>query len=808
MNTTTSQKKVARSEQVNLIDLFYYLIGNWYWFVLSVLVALGVASWLYAKTPFMYQSGVTAVVRNPGNDIRTARLDTYDAMVNTVSMSQEELQLKSLTLMSEVVKALDADVHYSAHPQLRNIELYSSNSPVVMHFDREVYDPGVFVVSVTPVNADSIRIRNGINDQTVALGETVIVGNGSAYFTATSHFDEFYGQEVRINKVSVDRAAHAFASRLQVSHAQHIIDLSITDYNARRAADIINMLVLKYNESTVEEKNRVAVSTEQFINERLDIIEKELGEVEGSLAGFKSSNQLMSVGEAASIYLGDSRSYNAGIVEVETRNTLASYLRDYIGEAADQYWMIPANTGLQDSNIDAVIAQYNEMILHREKLIAASSTDSPAVLKVNEELGTLRRNIISLIENLQRSLDRQRQDLSAREYEALQKFSTMPTKEREMLEIERQQSIKQELYLFLLNKREENALSQSMAVENIRVIDPAIANHTPVSPQHAKIILLGLLIGLLIPTVILIARLFLDTKIRTRKEIEEFIAVPFLAEIPRSQKMRRSGSRFGRREGRSEEPSPFVYDSNPYDVFTEAMRKMCTNLSFLETDNKLPRVIAMTSLSSEAGKTFITANMAACLVDGKQRVVLVDADMRKRSLSNVFGFRENTAGLSNYLYDAELSLDEILRKDVRDGIDFIPAGAIPPNPTELLSRPRLEELTALLRERYDYVLFDGVPVQMLADPLVIDRVVETNLLVLRSGQIDRRIIPRLNEFYEKRRLSNMAIVLNGTKVKRSHGYGFGSYGYGYGYGYGNDFGYYFDDDAKKRKRFLGIFRRK
>ena len=798
MNTTTShsQKKVARSEQVNLIDLFYYLIGNWYWFVLSVLVALGVASWLYAKTPFMYQSGVTAVVRNPGNDIRTARLDAYDAMINTVSMSQEELQLKSLTLMSEVVKALDADVHYSAHPQLRNIELYSSNSPVVMHFDREVYDPGVFIVSVTPVSADSIRIRDGINDQTVALGETVIVGNGSAYFTATSHFDEFYGQEVRINKVSVDRAARSFISRLQVEHAQHIIDLSITDYNARRAADIINMLVLKYNESTVEEKNRVAVSTEQFITERLAIIEEELGEVEGSLAGFKQSNQLMSVGEAASMYLGDSRNFNAGIVEVETRNTLANYLRDYIGEAADQYWMIPANTGLQDANIDAVISQYNELILHREKLIAASSAESPAVLKVNEELGTLRRNILSMIENLQRSLDRQRQDLSAREYEALQKFSTMPTKEREMLEIERQQSIKQELYLFLLNKREENALSQSLAVENIRVIDPAIANHTPVSPQHAKIILLGLLIGLLIPTVILIARLFLDTKIRTRKEIEEYVEVPFLAEIPCNKETRKRGAL-----------TPFVYDSNPYSIFTEAMRKMCTNLTFIESGSAASSVIAMTSVSSEAGKTFITANMAACLVDGKQRVLLLDADMRKRTLSNVFGFKENVPGLSNYLYDAELTLDDILHKEVRAGIDLIPAGAIPPNPTELLSRPRLDELVSELRARYDYVIIDSVPVYMLADPLVMNRVVDTNLLVLRCGQLDRRIIPRINEFYQKKRLSNMAVVFNGAQVKRSRGYGFGSFGYGYGYGYGSDFGYYVHEETRK-KRARKLFKRR
>ena len=802
--TTTTPKKATRNEQVNLVDLFYYLAGKWYWFLLSVTIALGVAYYMYAKTPFTYQSRVTAIIRNPNSDTRTARLDTYDALVNTVSMSQEELTLRSITLMSEVVKALDADVHYSSRVELRNVELYSSNSPVVMHFDREVYDPGVFVIAVTPVNADSIRIRDGINDQTVALGDLVTVGNGQAYFTATPHFDSYYGQSIRINKISVSRAAQAYISRLQVEHTQHILNLTMTDYNARRAADLINMLLIKYNESTIAEKNRVAVSTEQFINERLAIIAQELGDVEGSLSGFRTSNQLMSVGEAAGMYLSDSRGYNAQILELETRNMLANYLRDYIKESASQYLMIPANTGLQDGNIDGAIALYNETILRREKLIAASSTESPAVLRVNEELATLRFNILELIQNMQHTLDIQRNEYAERESKALKNFIQMPAKEREMVEIQRQLSIKESLYVFLLNKREENALSQSMAVENVRAVDPAVPNHTPVSPQRPKILLLGLLIGLLVPVVILIAWLFLDTKIRTRKEIEESIDIPFLAEVPRSKEI-------GKGKSKGKEPSPFIYDANPYSVFTEALRKLCTNLGFLETGNRFPKVIAMTSLSSEAGKTFIIANMAACLVDGQQRVMLIDADMRKRSLSNDFGLKENVPGLSNYLYDSDVTLKDVLYPEIRPGIDFIPAGAVPPNPTELLSRPRLDELIELLRDRYDYILIDGVPVQMLADPLVINRVAECNLIVLRSGQLDRRLIPRLNEFYEKQRLTNMAIVLNGTPVKQSRGYGFGSYGYGYGYGYGNDFGYYFGADGrrkKRRKRFLGIFRRR
>ena len=791
-------RKVTRNEQVNLVDLIYYLVGNWPWFLLCVLITLGVAYYRYARMPYIYRSGVTAIIKNAGDDIRTAKLDTYDQMVNKVSVSNEELQLRSITIMSEVVKALDADVSYVDHIKFRNVELYTSLSPVRMAFDREKEDPGTFSITVMPLDADNIRLHTDSGSQTVALGDTIALGTGRVVFFPTERYvPESYGQQIEIRKSTVTGAASGLISRLSISNEKNVLWLSERDFNAQRAADIINMLVIKYNEASIREKNRVAVNTERFINERLDIIERELGSVEGGIAGFKSNNQLMSVDEAAAMYLGDSRGYGAELVDVETRLALSNYLKDYVVQSAESYQMIPANMGIEDANVDQVISQYNDQILRREKLVAASSTESPAVKQTEATLSNLRHNLLGLIQNLQTSLEIQKRDLSERERNAVQKFSTMPTKERQMLELARQQSIKEQLYLFLLNKREENALSQAMADDNLRVVDPAWANYEPVSPQRMKIMLLAILIGLLIPAVILIARLFLDTKIRTRKEIEENIDVPFLAEIPLNQELRHIIFRGSKHKPGEKEPSPFVYNPNSHSIFTEAMRMMCTNIAFLDPDSKLPMVIATTSYSSSSGKTFITANMAACLADAQKKIVLIDTDLRKRSMSGAFNLKHKTTGLSNYLYDLDVTLDDILYKDARPGIDFIPAGPIPPNPTELLSRPRLDELINLLRERYDYILIDGVPIQMLADPLVINRVVETNLFILRSGQLDRRILPQLDELNEKRHLHNMAIVFNGPQVKKRHGYGFGSYGYGYGYGYGSGYGYYGQEEHKK-----------
>ena len=802
----TQVRKVTRNEQVNLIDIIYYLIGNWYWFILCILVCLGITYFRYARITYRYSASVTAIIKNAGDDIRTARLDAYDKMVNTVSVSTEELQLRSMTIMSEVIKALDADVSYVDQIKFRNVELYTSLSPVRVAFDRDNSDPGTFSVTVMPLDAHNIRLHTSSGSQTVALGDTISLGSGRVVFLPTANYGpETYGQQIHISKEPVTWAANHFISSLRITHNKQILRLTVEDFNAQRAADVVNMLVVKYNEAAVREKNRVAVNTERFINERLAIIEQELGSVEGSMAAFKTENQLMSVGDAASMYLGDSRGYGAELVEVETRLSLSNYLKDYIVKSADTFQMIPANMGIDDPNVDLVVSQYNEQILRREKLITASSTESPAVRQVDASLNSMRSNILGLIQNLQTSLEIQKRDLSERERAAVQKFSAMPSKELQMLEIQRQQSIKQELYLYLLNKREENALSQAMADDNLRVIDPAWANYTPSYPQRMKMALLAILIGLLIPAVILIARLFLDTKIRTRKEIEENIDVPFLAEIPLNKDLRHIIFKSSKHKHDADKPSPFVYDPNSHSVFTEAMRMMCTNLAFLDPDSKLPMVIATTSYSSSSGKTFVTANMAACLADAQKRVVLIDTDMRKRSMSGAFELKHKTLGLSNYLYDLDVKLDDILHQDARPGIDFIPAGPTPPNPTELLARPRFDELITLLRERYDYILLDGVPIQMLADPLVMNRVVDTNLFILRSGQLDRRILPQLDELNEKRHLHNMAIVFNGPQVKRRHGYGFGSYGYGYGYGYGAGYGYYGEEEAKKKKGIRKLF---
>ena len=793
-------KKVSRNEQVNLVDIVLYLLSNWVWFVLCIALALGIAYFRYTRMPFMYQSSVTAIMKNPSTAIRTAQLETYDRMVNKVNMSEEDLQLRSFSLMNQVVTALNADVYYNKKEKGREVELYQTASPVVLRFDRQHGDPGLFNLSVTPQENGLVLVEGSDGPMFVFLGDTVALGNGQVVFEATPHYDEYIGSSVQIRKVSVGSATGSFLSRLEVSHQGNIISMAEEDFNAQRAADILNMLIIKYNEEAIRQKRRVAIQTSEFIEERLRVIEQELGGVKGELVDFQKSNMLMSVTEAAGLYLNESRNYDADIINVETRIALANYVKNFVEGSSGRFQMIPANTGLNDANIGGVIDQYNDLILKREKLIEASSIESPAVKATETQLASLEHSIVGLLDNLISSLQLSRRDLDRRERTAADKFLEMPAKQQEMLDILRQQSIKESLYTFLLNKREENALSRAMADDNIQVVDPAGVNPVPVSPNKMRLLVLALLIGLLSPAAVLIARLFLDNKIRTRREIEDNIDVPFLAEIPLNNEMSRTIRKIARHKRGTQEPSPFVYNPDKHDVFTEAMRMMCTNLVFLDPDNEPPLVVSMTSYTPNSGKTFITANTALCLADARKKVIIVDADMRKRALSGVFKLKRKVNGLSNFLYDKNVKIDDIIHKDVKPGVDFVPAGPTPPNPGELLSRPRFDEFIKLLRERYEYILLDTVPVQQLADTFIINRAVETNIFILRSGQLDRRILPRLDELSKKQILTNMAIVFNGPKVRRRNGYGFGLYGYGYGYVYDNDNEYFTDNRQSGKKR--------
>lgn len=781
MQTNNSSNK--NDQGLNIVDLFMYLASQWKWFLLSILICGGIAWYNYARAPLVYFRSATVIIKDPSNKASTSGLDRFDNFINKVNVANEILQFRSKKLMREVVQRVHADVSYQIKDGLRSNELYNE-SPVLVSLPDALPEQS-FSFTMTLKDAKTVTLSDfsGIEAKPsyeVALNDTVAIIEGmNVVVTATNYLrDSWLNTPIRVQKLPVESMVNYYKNALGIQQEEEeasILTLALKDSSPARAEDVLNTLITVYNEEAIKEKNQVAVNTANFINERLIIIERELGNVESNLESFKQRNQIVDIASSAGMYMTESQKYNADAMELETQLRLANFIKDYLTDPSKETDLIPSNTGISDMNIENQISLYNAAKLKRDHLIDDSSVNNPVVQELNNSLRAMKQSIIRAVDNMIVSLNVKRNDAQNREMRAQDRVTAIPTKERQMLSIERQQKIKEALYLFLLNKREENALSQAMADNNARVIDGAEGSNAPISPNRNRILLLGLLVGIALPGAVCLAILFMDTRVHGRKDIEGVISVPYLGEIPLDKEAMKDHRK-----------KVMAVKEQGDDIVSEAFRILRTNMAFLSKKDKPAQVITFTSFNIGAGKTFIARNLSMSLAYLKKRVVMVDLDIRKGTLSRHFGHYH--VGVTNYLSDNTVKVDDIIQH--QEGFDLIPAGILAPNPAELLMDNRLDELMNELRTRYDYIIADNVPVGLIADATIANRIADLTIFVVRAGKLDRRQLPDIEKLYQEKKLKNMALVLNGANPER-HGYGY-SYGYGYGYGYG----------TKKKKTFF------
>ena len=776
MQTNPSSRK--NDTGINLVDLLAYFASKWKWFLLSVLVCGGIAWYHYARSPLVYFRSATVIIKDPSNKTSTTGLDRFDNIINKVNVANEILQFRSKKLMREVLQRLHADISYQLEDGLRSNELYNQ-SPVLLSFPDALPEQH-FAFTVTLKDKKSLVLSDftGIDvksDFTVEMYDTVTLSRGMRVVaTPTNYYSDSWTETpIRVAKLPMESMVNYYKSALGIQQEEEessILTLALKDGSAARAEDILNTLINVYNEEAIKDKNQVAVNTADFINDRLIIIENELGGVESELETFKQRNQIVDIASSAGMYMSESQKYNTDALELETQLRLANFIKDYLTDPAKETDLIPSNTGIGDMNIESQINLYNTAKLKRDHLIDDSSANNPVVLELNNSLRAMKQNIIRAVDNMIVSLNVQRSDAQSREMRAQNRITSIPTKERKMLSIERQQKVKEALYLFLLNKREENALSQAMADNNARVIDGAEGGNSPISPNRNRILLLGLLVGLAIPSLACLGILFLDTRVHSRKDFEDIVSVPYLGEIPQDKEAGKL----------NEQESPFLLAKEQRDsTVSEAFRILRTNMAFMARKDLPQQVIIFTSLNEGAGKTFISKNLGMSLVLAKKKVILIDMDIRRGTLSRQLHLHKT--GLTNYLADATLSAEDIIQH--QDGFDIIAAGAIAPNPAELLMDERLDNLVTELRRRYDYIVVDSVPVGIIADATISNRIADLTIFVARAGRLDRRQLPEIEQLYKENKLHNMALVLNGADLHRRYGY-YGYYGYSYKYGYG------------------------
>lgn len=605
------------------------------------------------------------------------------------------------------------------------------------------------------------------------IGDSIQTSAGTLAISLTSQYENFFtGSTIQYSKEPADMVADSYTQKLWAELGNEdatIINLSIDDASVQKAEDILNTLIEVYNEKWIQDKNQIAVSTSRFIGERLGVIENELGHVDENISNYKSEHLLPDVQAASSLYMSQSAENKKEIQTLTNQLATAQFIRRELG-GKEMNQPLPTNSGIANVNIESQIGEYNKMVLDRNRLIANSSEKNPLVKDLGNSMQSMKRTILQSVDNLIVSLNTQIRSIRQQEATTTQQLASNPSQAKYLLSVERQQKVKEELYLYLLQKREENELSQAFTAYNTRMITAPRGSALPTAPNKKNILLVALALGLLVPAVIIFMQENMNTKVRGKKDLEN-LSVPYLGEIPlyfRNKKKKNKFSEYA-----------IVVEEGNRNIINEAFRVLRSNVDFMKSKNTEQKVFIETSFNLGSGKSFLSMNIAMSFAIKGKKVLVIDGDLRHGTVSAYVGSPKK--GLSDYLGNKEVVWNELLVIDKKyPNLHIIPVGTIPPNPTELLEDGSLATLMQDLRDEYDYIFIDCPPIDIVADTQIIEQYADRTLFVVRAGLLDRSLLPELESIYQEKRFKNLSVILNGTE---STG---GRYGYRYGYHNGYD----------------------
>ncbi|MDR1555786.1 MAG: polysaccharide biosynthesis tyrosine autokinase [Tannerellaceae bacterium] len=770
--------------EISLNDILHIVRSNWHWFVISIGICCALATLYVLWAPKVYTRTATVLIKDDtkggGGISESAAFEDLGMFNIKRNVDNEVLVFQSEQLMQDVAKRLHLDISYTIKEGLRTTELYT-RSPVILQF-LDVEDTQEFSLRAIPLSDNQVLLTDfsdSSEEFTVDLNDTIETSVGKVKVTSTLYYTEdYYDVPVTVRKSNMIDIIEKYGKDLQVALASKtatIINLTLQDVSIPRTEDILNSLIAVYNEAAINDKNQITVNTSNFIAERLAIIEQELGDVDADIETFKRDNRLTDIQSETGMYLQESRQYSQDELGLENQKAMAQYIRRYLADPSRSSDLIPANTGISDVHIEEQISEYNTAMLKRNRLIINSSNRNPVVMDLNNTLNAMKQTILRAVDNLIAGLDIKIRNLQERDAQNTRRITEVPTQQRRVLSIERQQKIKEELYLYLLNKREENALTQAITESNARIVDPATGSNDPVSPKTMIIMLAALIMGVVTPSGYFWLQNALSTTVRNRKDVEDVLTIPFLGDIPLREKKDRDIEIVVRESGR--------------DSVSEAFRIVRTNMDFMQVKTEKLQVVMFTSFHVNSGKTFVSMNLAASIALTNKKVLIIDLDIRKRTLTSLLQKDENAPGITHFLSGRITDIHSLINKKVVNelaNLDVIYAGPVPPNPAELLLSERLDNIIAELRKEYDYIFLDNVPAGVVADASIVNRLVDLTIYVVRAGLMDRRQLPELERLYQQDKFKNMSIILNAVNYKQS---GYGYYGYGYRYGYSYGYGY-------------------
>lgn len=776
----------------NLAALWKIVVLHWYWIVLSTIVALGAAFGYLKYTRPVYASNMKILVKDEDSRSRMYRggqlaLESMGVISNSNGFDNELEILTSSNISQRVIKSLKLYVSYELDGRLRNHELYKNNPYIVDMPENQLVDLHSLIQLKIDRQGDGVHVAGEIyvpRAKEPILFERSVKELPGSFNTPVGTITlqrnpgvgaELPEQAMYATIMPLEYAAKAYGSRLSVSASSKTTTVAVLNYldtQPERAIDYLNELFRSYNEDANEDKNEVALKTEEFLKNRISAIREELDATESNLESYKKKNELINLTNDASNALNKLTEYQKEQVELETQLNLVTALLDYVDDPRNAFNVVPSNLGLKDADMSNLLNKYNDYVLQRNRLLKSSSPENPYVKRLTAQLEemwpTIRLSLKSVRENIltqKRSAEDQYNLFSRR-------VGEVPTQERSLNNIIRQQEIKVELYLMLLQKREENYISLNSTAAKARVIDDPRSTGK-VSPK-TKVILLGaLVLGLCFPVGLIYLLGLLRYRIEGREDVEMLTKIPVLADIPLAPKSLDGELSLAVRE-------------NSNDMMEEAFRGLRTNLRFILSEKE--NVIACTSCIPGEGKTFVSTNLAMSLALLGKRVIIVGLDIRKPRLVKLFGLSSDHRGITTFLSSNSgdfQDLDKQIHHAVLNpNLDVLPAGVIPPNPGELISREQLDHAIALLREHYDYVIVDTPPVGLVSDTLSAARVADMTIMVCRADYSPRNNFQLINALHHDNKMPKITLVLNGIDLKKR------KYGYYYGYGKYGKYGHY------------------
>ena len=781
-NIDKTSKTISTEQKVTPRELFNAILRQWKWILLSLMVCLGLAVLYLAWKPFSYTREAQVEIKEDSDSGSSSALSMFaDLGIGnaTNNLYNEMAYFESPDLISQVIERLGLQTSYYMKKGLRGTLLYGPNQPITVTFETLSQNiGGSFKIKINEndeIFLSKFKVKNKKasfeQKSPIAFGQSVMTPLGKIKIEKTPFFgkdkeeDDDKDYTISIVRSSMQQAIKSWLAKLSVNELRKeasVIDLMVVDGSPLRADDVLSTVIQVYNEDWILSKNEVALSSSDFIDNRLTSLSKELSDVDSDISDYKSENQIPDLIASATINLTEEQNARNIMMELNNQMQMTRYLKEFIEQNYSPSKTLPANLGLKSQVLGEQIANHNSLVLNRNSIVEGSSENNPLVKSIDAQIEASKNAVLISLDNQVKMLSQEMANVNKERLSFKKNLASNPEQARYLLSVERQQKVKEQLYLYLLQKKEENQLNQAFTPYNTRIIARPHGDSKPSSPNSISILMIAFILGLGFPIGTIYVREVSNTKVRDKNDLRG-LSIPFLGEIPKVNPKKYD-----------DKDHMVVVSQGNRNVVNEAYRVVRTNLNFmLDGEEKCP-VVMLTSFNPGSGKSFIAINLAMSLAIRGKKVLVIDGDMRRNS-SSVFVSNPDK-GLAQCLLGKVADVNDVIVKgQLQQNLDVLPGGKTPPNPTELLENGRLKPMIEKLRQEYDVIFIDCPPIQMIADGRIFSTVCTNTIFVLRAGLFERGLLSELENVYRSKEYKNMCLLLNGTDSGGSYG-GYGGYG--------------------------------